>query len=206
MPLGTTPKGLPLQMADDEDAEDIPLIRDAVEERLKLRLPALQAAFEAKTGEQISISDLQEVLTPEMLDVAEQVTQVTISHNRMHSGPLPSPQTMREYAEIYPDAAKQFFGQLKREQDHRHEWELTHLNGALSDRRRKDLAMLAVAAGGLAICAILAFMGAPEAAAVSATIMVLGGGALALGRRFLATHSKDGLQVQLGEADEKGAD
>lgn len=50
------------------------------------------------------------------------VTQVT----KMHSGPLPDPETLAEYNRIHPEAAERIISMAEKEQNHRHRCDEEH--------------------------------------------------------------------------------
>ncbi|MEQ1934670.1 MAG: hypothetical protein ABL962_12470 [Fimbriimonadaceae bacterium] len=150
---------------------------------------------------QIDVSEevLSEVLAPALAGVAVEVSELVISR---HSGPLPSVAVLKGYAEVYPDGPAQLFRQLKQEQDHRHQWENDARKGQQDERKRRDLIMGGIVALGIIAGIYLIGKGADWQGTALIVLLVLGGGALAFGRMFLATHGKDGTKVVMGANEE----
>lgn len=172
-------------------------LKQAVEERVREKLPAIQSAIQSQTGKKLPDSVLFDMLADPMTEVV--ATEVTVQSSSQYAGPMPSPQHMRDYARIYPGAPEQLFRQFELEQKHRHAWEdraLSHTNG---ERRRRDLGAYAIAIAGLAVAFYLASLGAHIPAAILAGTIVLGGGALFLGRQLFASHGKEGTQLSIQE-------
>lgn len=124
--------------------------------------------------------------------------QITIRTTKSHIGPLPSPEVIGSYEEIYPGAASQLFKGLEAEQSHRHDWENKVLNADIEDGMRKDYQSVGVAALGLLLAGLCIWTGAPAVGAILAGAIVLGGAAIWFGREFFASHSKEGTQVKVG--------
>lgn len=62
----------------------------------------------------------------QILDKLEPEEQSIIA--TMFSGPLPPPEHLQGYAEVYPDAPEKIFGWVEEQQNHRHYMEEKHLN------------------------------------------------------------------------------
>lgn len=180
-------------MSEDSQNADEGL-KHAIEERVRERLPAIQKAIHTKTGQRLSEDVLAQVLAAPMADVA---TELTIQASYEVAGPMPSPRVMAGYVELYPGAAEQLFEQFRDEQRHRHQWENRAITETAGERRRRDRCAYAIAGAGLLSAAYIASLGAHTVAAVLVGAIVLGGGAIILGREFLASHSENGTEVSI---------
>lgn len=175
-------------------------VKQGVAERVKDKLPSIVQAIESQTGKKLSQDILERLLAPSMTAVA---TEVSMQATVEYSGPMPSPQVMRGYAEIYPGAPEQLFAQFKAEQEHRHNWENNALEATKSERKRKDCLAALSGVLGIGFSCFLAYLGAHVASAVVVVLLVLGGGAIMLGRQFLAHHGEDGTHVQVNSPEEE---
>ncbi len=180
-------------MSSEEDSVQTN-VKQAVEERAKEMLPALSRAIKSETGKTVPDSVLIDLLVEPMADVA---TEVTVQATYAYAGPMPSPHVMAGYAQLYPGAPAQLFEQFKAEQTHRHDWENNALSTTSNERRRRDIGAYAIAGLGLGVAVLLAILGAHVVSGLLTGAIVLGGGALVLGRQFLATHTADGTHVSL---------
>lgn len=169
-------------------------MKHAIEERVKEKLPGIQRAIRTETGKTVPEDVLAGILAAPMADVA---TEVTIQASYAYAGPMPSPHVMAGYVQLFPGAAEQLFRQFEDEQKHRHRWEDNALLATSRERRRRDVGAYLIAGVGLICAGYIAYLGATTVAAILAGAIVLGGGALVLGRQFLASHSKDGIHVSI---------
>lgn len=173
-------------------------VKHAVEERAKEILPALRQAIKTQTGKTLTDDVLNGLIVEPMAGVA---TEVTVQATYAYAGPMPSPHVMADYAKLFAGAPAQLFEQFKAEQTHRHNWENRAIDETSKERRRRDVGAYVIAGIGLAIAAYLAYLGAYNAAAILTGTIVLGGGALVLGRQLLASHTKDGTQIAITPDD-----
>lgn len=136
--------------------------------------PAPVAPSGAQTGEHL----------PAQTDIEAVISHV-IEH---YSGPLPPPETLRQYDEIVPDGAERIMAMAEREQTHRH-----HMN-----RREESRAILGVFsslgivitfAGVASLALSLGY--AVEAAAILGTTLVAIVGAFIYGARGQRAESTD---------------
>lgn len=74
----------------------------------------------ASVAEQSEVQHILEKLEPE----EKQLISTMISY----SGPLPPPEYLKGYAEVYPEAPLKIFGWVEEQQNHRHEMERNHMN------------------------------------------------------------------------------
>ena len=183
--------------ADEPEVGDDSL-RTVIEDRMRERLPTLQSAIQSKTGKKISESELGEMLSDEMSGV---IAEVTVLATSAYSGPLPSPSVMRGYSELFGEAPKQLFHQFKAEQEHRHSCEKNALQASINDQKRRDFGAIAMAFFGICLAVYLAHQGAHVISALLVGALVLGGGALVLGKQFLASHNETGTQVSINAGD-----
>jgi uncharacterized membrane protein len=185
-------------MSEEESGSDDESLRSVIEERMRERLPTLQSAIQSKTGKKISESELGEILSGEMSGV---VAEISILASSAYSGPLPSPGIMRGYADLFGKAPEQLFEQFKSEQEHRHSCEKRALGASISDQKRRDFGALTMAFSGICLSMYLAYLGAHIVSALLVGALVLGGGALVLGRQFLASHGENGTQVAINSEE-----
>ncbi|NTG22015.1 DUF2335 domain-containing protein [Agrobacterium rhizogenes] len=178
----------------DDDADGQEELKQAFEQGVRQLLPQIQESIKRQTGTNLPVSVLTQALAEPMADVA---TKITIQATSVYAGPMPSPHTMAGYAELYPGAPEQLFQQFRDEQKHRHEWENKALEQASNERARRDIGAYLVAGAGIAAACFLALLGALTAAAILIGAIVLGGGALVLGRQFFASHSGGETQVSI---------
>ncbi|WP_404405810.1 hypothetical protein [Pelagibacterium halotolerans] len=182
---------------DAEDEDDV-----ATEDASEVATHHVEAAVRhvkgelAKRGSDVPDDVLTEVLAPAFAGMAVEVSQTYVSS---HSGPLPSAKAMKEYAELYPEAPAILFGHLQQEQKHRHHWESEAIRVPSAQMRRRDFLMFGTVAIGLAAAFYMIYERQVVWAAILIVVLILGGGALALGRQFLASHGKDGTSVQVSD-------
>ncbi len=184
----------------DDQQDDVEQdVRSVVEAGLKEVVPDLQDVIQQKTGKRLSEAELQKIIEPALAEVA---TEITFKASHAYVGPMPSPHVMQGYAQLYPDAPAQLFQQFKAEQDHRHNWENQALRVTAAEGQRRDNGAYIIAACGIACAAFIAYLGAHAIGAVLAGAVVLGGGALVLGRQFLASHDENGTKVTVNSDDQ----
>lgn len=162
---------------------------------------SIQSKLQEKTGRRIPEGELQQIIEPAMTEVVQEIT-IQASHH--YSGPMPSPQVMQGYVQLYPQAAEQLFAQFKEEQTHRHEWENKALADNSAERARRDYGAYFLVTVGIAAACYLAYLGAHTTAALLVGALVLGGGALVFGRQLLMMYGKDGAVVQVHSDEENG--
>lgn len=86
-------------------------------------------------------------------DLASRVAiRVVRMERRYHKGPLPAPETLREYDEIVPGSAKQIMGQGKEQSTHRMKLESMAVEAAVANSKRGQwfgfiIAILVIASG-----------------------------------------------------------
>ncbi len=162
---------------------------------------SIQSKIQEKAGRRITEGELQQIIEPAMTEVVQEIT-IQASHH--YSGPMPSPQVMQGYVQLYPQAAAQLFEQFKEEQDHRHQWENKALSDNSAERKRRDLGAYFLVSLGIAAACYLAYLGAHTTAAFLIGALVLGGGALVFGRQLLMMYNKDGAVVQVHSDEQNG--
>lgn len=77
-------------------------------------------------------------LEPEVGDILEKLDpdeQELIGTMISYSGPLPPPEYLKGYVEVYPEAADRIFGWVDAQEKHRHEMEKIHLNRTFNHSR-----------------------------------------------------------------------
>jgi len=92
-----------------------------------------------------------------------------------HQGPMPSPEVLKAYVEIYPDAAKVIFRTYERQVNHRHEMEAEYMHGSEARAKVGQICGMIVLMTALVGAIGLGFAGQTTIA------VVLGTGALASG-------------------------
>ncbi|MFZ1318475.1 MAG: DUF2335 domain-containing protein [Candidatus Nitrotoga sp.] len=60
--------------------------------------------------------------------------QVQVSHQKLHQGPLPTPEDLKHYDDLLPGAAERIFRMAEIEQQHRHEQESKAISSELTTR------------------------------------------------------------------------
>lgn len=77
------------------------------------------AKAEIEEGEEaFSVEVLEPLFRPDKRDLGVQI--VTTMVQRIHSGPLPAPETFAHYEQIHPGAAERILTMAENEQSHRH--------------------------------------------------------------------------------------
>lgn len=176
-------------------------VKNAVDSQMKEFLPVLQGAIEKSTGKKVAEKDLEVLVRPAL---EEAVTEVSIQTTQYaYQGPMPHPTMLRAYAELYPDAPAQLFRQFQAEQTHRHQWEGEAITLSARERRRRDYGAYATVVVGIFAAMYIASLGGFIPAAILVGALVLGGGALVLGRQLLASHGKNGTQIHVNSDDQK---
>jgi len=79
-------------------------------------------------------------------------------HSMYHAGPLPPPETLKEYNEILPDAAERIFSMAEKEQEHKHTTEIKIVDHEIKKTSKgQNFALFTALTGivGAVICAFL---------------------------------------------------
>jgi uncharacterized membrane protein len=87
-----------------------------------------------------------------------------------HSGPLPSPDTLRHYEMAVPGAAERIIAMAELEQAHRHRMQETSLKNTVDLTRRGQLFGLIAAIGFMALAGATAIAGYEWAAAIIGSV------------------------------------
>ncbi len=180
-------------MSDDEARSQEVAIRQAIAQAVQGSAPQVKKAIEDRVGKKISDADFAKIFTP-MTTVA---TEVTVQATETYAGPMPSPRIMAGYASVFPGAPEQLFRQFEAEQAHRHEWENKALELTSAERKRRDYSVYVISSFGLLLAGFIASLGDTIAASILTGLIVLGGGAIILGKQFLASHTKDGTHLAI---------
>lgn len=78
---------------------------------------------------------------------------------KYHAGPLPPPETLKEYNEILPDAAERIFSMAEKEQEHHHTTELMLVDHEIKKTSKGQNFALVTALTGIVGAVICAFLG-----------------------------------------------
>jgi uncharacterized membrane protein len=78
---------------------------------------------------------------------------------KYHAGPLPSPETLKEYNEILPDAAERIFSMAEKEQEHHHTTEIKLVDHEIRKTSKGQNFALVTALTGIVGAVICAFLG-----------------------------------------------
>lgn len=97
---------------------------------------------------------------------------------KMHSGPLPTPEDLREYAELIPNGAERIMAQVEKQTDHRIQLENRVMKVGPRETARGQVFALLIGLSGLGTAAYLGFLGMAGAAGTIATAAL---GTLAVG-------------------------
>ncbi|CDI11956.1 DUF2335 domain-containing protein [Agrobacterium pusense] len=187
-------------MSSEENKQFDDGMKNVVDMGVKEILPLVQGAIERKTGNKVTEGELAN-LVPAIEEVVTEVT--TMSMGYAYAGPMPHPAMMRAYVDLYPDAAKQLFQQMENEQKHRHGWENKAIDETSDERKRRDFGAYGLVVVGILAACYLGYLGATTVAGAVIAALVLGGGALVLGRQLLARHGEDGTMVHVNSDDQK---
>ena len=104
---------------------------------------------------------------------------------KYHAGPLPPPETLKEYNEILPDAAERIFSMAEKEQEHHHTTEIMLVDHEIKKTSKGQNFALITALTGTVGAVICAFLGQEVIGAV------VGGSTLAsLVSSFLSAKQK----------------
>lgn len=104
---------------------------------------------------------------------------------KYHAGPLPPPETLKEYNEILPDAAERIFSMAEKEQEHQHTTEIKLVDHEIKKTSKGQNFALVTAITGIVGAVICAFLGQEVIGAV------VGGSTLAsLVSSFLSAKQK----------------
>ena len=79
-------------------------------------------------NEEVAASMVEQSEVQHILEKLEPDEQQLISTMISYSGPLPPPEYLKGYAEVYPEAPAKIFGWVEEQQSHRHEMERNHMN------------------------------------------------------------------------------
>jgi uncharacterized membrane protein len=161
-------------------------------------IPRLQERLQSLTGKKFSDEQVRPIV--DELAIAT-LSAISVRTVRSHIGPLPPPDVIRGYDDIYPGAASQLFRGLEIEQTHRHNLENRALNADIGDSKRKDFISFVTAVVGLIVAGFCIYSGATAIGAILAGAIVLGGAAIWFGREFFASHNKDGTQVKVSAVE-----
>ncbi|MGC4033697.1 MAG: DUF2335 domain-containing protein [Tepidisphaeraceae bacterium] len=86
-------------------------------------------------------SELTRMVQDTMGDPAIRVSAIkTVSTMKSHSGPIPSPEAMKEYDSLCPGLANRIFEEAAKESQHRRDLEKTALEASIADGVMPDLA------------------------------------------------------------------
>lgn len=174
------------------------VVQKEIEIFIGKEIPRLQDRLQSLTGKKFS----EEQVRPIVDEVAvATLSAISITTIKSHIGPLPPPDVVRGYDEIYPGAAGQLFRGLEVEQAHRHNFENKALGADIGDSKRKDGISFFTAIGGLIVAGLCIQTGASVIGAILAGAIVLGGAAIWFGREFFASHNEDGTHVKVGAVD-----
>lgn len=119
--------------------------------------------------------------------------KVSISQQSSFRGPIPSPETLREYSAIIPNGAERILAMAENQSQHRMQLENHVVHAQLSQSKRGQTFAFVLGLTGLLVATFLAYNGHET------TACVLGGGSLvALASAFLG-----GKSTQKKEIEEK---
>ena len=161
-------------------------------------IPKLQDRLQTLTGKKFSDEQVRPIVDEVAVATLSAISVTTV---RSHIGPLPPPEVIRGYVDIYPGAASQLFQGLEAEQTHRHNLENKALDADIGDSKRKDVISFITALIGLMVAGFCIQSGATAIGAILAGAIVLGGAAIWFGRELFASHNKDGTHVKVGVVD-----
>jgi uncharacterized membrane protein len=108
---------------------------------------------------------LQELSPEERLRVLTAVQSMVISHS-IHSGPLPAPETLREYNVIIPDGANRIMALTEQQSNHRMYLEKTVVLSNSRESTRGQLFGFIIALVGILCAAALIFSGKETAGSI----------------------------------------
>lgn len=110
----------------------------------------------------------------EALFKSERFQAMMVRHETSFSGPLPPPDSIREYNQILPGGAERIFAMAEKEQGHRHAVTSTAVNGSVNKDRRGQWMGFSIAIIILAMAAVFAWRGNTTFAGTLVAIDLLG--------------------------------
>jgi uncharacterized membrane protein len=116
-------------------------------------------------------SAIQAIPDPNKRMVLETYLSVTI---KRHSGPLPDPETLREYELILPGCAQKIFDNSSKQLDHRIDIEKFGVHETYKQSARGQLMGFGIGIAGLASAVFSAYLGYPQLGITIATIDLVG--------------------------------
>jgi len=124
---------------------------------------------------------------PEVLEafIRSENFQAIITKQTMHSGPLPSPKTLKEYDSVLHGGAERIFAMAENEQLARHKYNQDALDGEINLDRRGQWMGFSIAIIILVIAAVFAWKGSTTFAGTLVAIDLIGlVSVFVLGRRL----------------------
>lgn len=118
--------------------------------------------------ERLAVEALEPLFRPDKKDLGVQIVATMV--RRVHSGPLPAPETYAQYEAVHPGAAERILRMAEKEQDHRHGSEnkvIFHEYGIRYVSQFGAILALILLCSLVAYCALI---GQPITAAVIAAI------------------------------------
>jgi uncharacterized membrane protein len=89
----------------------------------------------------------------------EKIEKVAALILRKYRGPLPPPESLKEYNEILPDAAERIFSMAEKEQEHHHTTEIKLVDHEIKKTSKGQNFALVTALTGIVGAVICAFLG-----------------------------------------------
>lgn len=143
-----------------------------------------------------TLCDAALMTQPAEVAVASRVSTAASISMRMHSGPLPDPETLREYDRIVPGAADRVIAMAERQQKHRHDMEKQALTSSFRSEWGGRIAALLVCAMAFSLSAFLGHCGSPGAASAVAGVTLV-----AIVSAFLAARGRSPGGAEDGAAE-----
>jgi uncharacterized membrane protein len=127
-------------------------------------------------------------------DIEERAVALLLQ--KYHLGPLPDPETLKEYNEILPDAAERILRMAEKSQEHHESIEKKFVNNDIKIMSRGQIFALVISLSSFIIATICAFLGQTEIG-----VAVVGPALAALVSRFLPgkrkKESKEKMQAEI---------
>jgi uncharacterized membrane protein len=171
-------------MASDEKDNKPELINDGVMQSLEAVDSSDPSILSAEIVQAIGQSLGRSITATQRTEVEHVITEVVTRHTSF-SGPIPPPQILKEYAEIYPDGAKVIVDMALREQAARHEHyaSIDRANHRAIDHENKNAnyRLVGLVLGAFIVLCIVGigayalYLGYPKIAASCLGVGLLGG-------------------------------
>ncbi len=152
------------------------------------RKPA-ESQVVSRSGKQANLpEDVQELLdvAPDLKKLPKnQILALSQTIHKVHSGPLPTPEDIKEYNDFIPNGAERIMKMAELEQEHRHRSDTFVLDVSAKEIRRGQNYGLTIGLFSIAACITLTVLGHPAVATA-----IFGTSLVGLVVAFVKTHGK----------------